>query len=132
MCRPKKSDVKRGRKEKHMPIKIQIMGTAAGPVAICDQCGKRIENASEGLYLWNLEEREDNTMPLYVVHKGLCERLFDPGRQMAWETLQVLPTFLGNNMNLDRKKAEKHIKTWAAAGVYGQKKRTRKKQAPST
>jgi hypothetical protein len=109
------------------------MEASAGPVAICDQCGQRIENATEGLYLWHLEEREDDdTMPIYVVHKGDCERQFDQGRQMAWETLQVLPTFLGNNMNLDRKKAENHIKTWASFGMYGKKRRTRKKQVPST
>jgi hypothetical protein len=95
-----------------MAIKIRITGRVAKPVAICDQCHQLIEDAHQGLYLWDLEECEGDMMPLYTVHKGNCERQFDQGRQMAWEALDSLPVFLGMNMNMDWKKTLTRLETF--------------------
>jgi hypothetical protein len=102
-----------------MPIKVQIMGEVAGPVVICDHCGKRIEDAKQGQYLWDVEKRDENgAMPIYFVHKG-CDRLFDPTHSLAWDELDTLPILLGNNTQLNWKQAREHIKLLGSLGIMG-------------
>ncbi len=75
------------------------------PRIVCDHCKEIIEDASAALVKFN----EDSSQVL-VVHKGECDDL-SIGRsypdKWAWQSLDVFWVYVGRNMQLDTKRAEK-------------------------
>lgn len=55
-------------------LKLQIIHGKSCPVIICDACNQRINNAEEGIVIYN-KPREEGVIfdPLYV-HKGDCDK----------------------------------------------------------
>jgi hypothetical protein len=98
------------------PTRETAFGPGANfPVVICDQCGQRIRNIRDGVFLMNsLELRESgDTTQVYFAHRDgvddandrvnrchwrLEKRLRDQGGGVGWEELAYFPTQLAANM----------------------------------
>ena len=70
-------------------IKIIDLDNLSCPVAICDCCGKRIDNVPEGNYEW------DDEGVIYTVHKRCSVK-----NNRDWEDLSFLIPRLKHNLNM--------------------------------
>lgn len=105
-----------------MSIKIVLKGDPdrgvperSHPMFFCDQCDMPIDDAGLGLYVWNPDldgphYTEGAPEETYIVHKGRCDRELakrlgcDENKSMSME-IQVLPIYLGNNMEINWQEA---------------------------
>ena len=84
-------------------IAMQLEGNRTGPRFFCDACGRKIENAKDGVYLWNpTAEKDGDTMPVYFAcHYGAtkrqCHRILEARHDAtSWWHLDRFPVYLGN------------------------------------
>jgi len=92
-----------------MPIQIAFERSTAGPVVICDHCGKRIDTANNGNALF-LEEHCNGQSriigPIVFTHKvcnGDFETAHKPAKDQIWafNDLDVFLVYLTRNLKVD-------------------------------
>jgi hypothetical protein len=89
-----------------MPLIIENQRGRDCPVVVCDHCGRQIEDAKEGNYQWQHEG--DNAGKIFFTHKACCWAFESKsGEREFWLSMELtcLPIYLGNNLNLDWRKA---------------------------
>ncbi len=93
-----------------VPIQILIVPNGAAPVAICDHCGKRIEDAAEGNYEWDGNEDEEGALrPVFLLHKD-CSQAHEAAYGAlldSMELIDLLP-YLAHNLKLNWEGAQRH------------------------
>jgi hypothetical protein len=91
-----------------VPIMMRVEGAHHCPVVLCDCCGGRIEDAEEGLYLWQWFE-DGGDAELYFAHKR-CSRRFERevGGDEHWLTTEMscLPLYLGRGLRVKWRRAK--------------------------
>jgi hypothetical protein len=93
-----------------MPIKMMQTESGAGPIVVCDQCGKRIDDASEASYIWNESSYEPGSLhDVYFVHSRCDEALQrQVGEMPNSQSLIILMPYLVSNLNVDWDEAKKY------------------------
>lgn len=93
-----------------MPLKMMATRRGAGPIVVCDHCGKRIDNASDANYEWFASSVEPGTLfDIYLLHKA-CVRSHEASLGVhldSNEMIDLLP-FLVDNVRLDWDRAREH------------------------
>jgi hypothetical protein len=89
-----------------MGIEMWKGSRGRGPVVVCDQCGERIKDASDGNYQWTEEDPGRG----YFTHKRCC-RAFEREREdrgfwLACD-LSAFWVYLGDNLQIDKGKARR-------------------------
>jgi hypothetical protein len=103
-----------------MPLRMKWEGGLYRPVIVCDHCGLEISDAEDGNYEWQVEQSGaivDGT--IYFTHKRCCHPFEQAnGGRPAWFaiTLECLPVFLANNLQVDWHRAEKTARLMATLG----------------
>lgn len=91
---------------------IRIIRTEQGryaPVVHCDICGKRIEDAEDGIAVWFPDEGEQ--CKVQHVHKGRCDNIFryganHRGRPDGWDDLEIHLFRLLHNVKYNARQAK--------------------------
>jgi hypothetical protein len=93
-----------------MPFQLRFHeDSTTGLVAICDICGKRVEDGSNGLVVWQpqSDEQPGTLKDFRIVCKGNCDRALGYSYSQELDTALV---YLMNNTGFDldraRRKAE--------------------------
>jgi len=102
-----------------MPIEILFQREAAGPVVVCDLCGKRILGALDGNALWLAEHNDKESHqigPIVFTHKSCNYQFMVANRPTAphqiWESngLEVFLVYLTDNVQLQMNDAKQKAK----------------------
>lgn len=80
-----------------MPLVIEMTGSAACPVILCDACAKRIQRGADGNYEW---DEDDPQAIVYFLHKA-CSLTYRRRRPelTSWGPLEALPAYLLANLH---------------------------------
>ncbi|MES2460196.1 MAG: hypothetical protein V4671_06415 [Armatimonadota bacterium] len=74
------------------------------PIVNCDWCGRHIESAYDGNYLYVVEEDGEPCSPVYFAHHE-CTEALETEKAGNFTSVVVelyaLPTLLGNSLGLD-------------------------------
>ena len=93
-----------------MPIKVKIVPNGALPIAICDYCGERIEDARAATYEWDGGTYEsDSLCEVFLLH-GNCSPAHEKAhgsRLDSMPLIDLLP-FLAYNLQVDLESAQRH------------------------
>lgn len=58
-------------------IKLLSINGAHCPVFVCDQCGERIKQAKDGMYVYYVNgDWKEDVDSISIIHKGRCDDLF--------------------------------------------------------
>lgn len=96
-----------------MSVTIRMEKGINKPVIICDHCGQRIDDAREGIYQWQVDDRGRPVGEgvMRFTHNDCC-RSFETAhggrRAWCWGPLSCLPVFLLRNLRLDWEKAKEN------------------------
>jgi len=83
-------------------IRMKVEGAFCGPRVFCDECGRQIENAANGVYLWKTRGlSKDPAEVFFACHYGSTKRrchdvLEAKHDAHSWEHLDRFPLYLGN------------------------------------
>ncbi len=108
----------RAREDESMPIMMRYIEGRFWPLVLCDFCGERIADASDGNVVWVADEAADR--PLFFTHKA-CDHAFEsanPAPESSWGwywcPLEALPIQLGTNLKVKWKEAREAARDWSS------------------
>ncbi len=87
-------------------LRIRRINNRAAPIAICDHCGRLIDDSATAWYEWLESGPGPVTGEIYFLHKA-CVDAFEaarpegPGQMWANGELTVFPYYLGGNLRVD-------------------------------
>lgn len=96
------------------------------PVIICDHCGEEITDGLNASYVWRrgVNEPSDTLAEVFFVHNTFeCHRGWErshpekPGEIHLSMNLDVLPHYLGNNLNIDQEGSEARARYFATGAM---------------
>lgn len=103
-----------------MPIMMMTTEDGAGPVVVCDYCGKRIVDSDGVNCIWKDENCEPGSFSdMYIVHNQCDELMQRRHGVMSNSTeLDILLPQLADNVNIDWEKARQRAKEVASFMTY--------------
>ena len=100
-----------------MPLQIKHAEGITMPIIICDFCHEQITDAKEGSYQFRMPDEGEVINDIFFTHEKCCRAFEKLEPESLWSSvsLECLPIYLGNNLNLNLKQARETVKTMSPA-----------------